>query len=178
MDPRTDLQLVEAANGGDADALEALYLRHRDWVHGLAWRWLGRDDEAWDVTQETFRYLMSRIPGLVLTARLRTLLWPVVRSLCSERRRKGRREATLPAVDPAALDSRAARGESKEALAAVLRLLPDAHADVVLLRYVDGLSLEEIGQLLEIPLGTVKSRLHHALRRLGEDGRTKKLLEG
>jgi len=176
MDSRSDAELVAAANDGDGPALEGVYVRHRDWVHGLAWRWLGDEDAAWDVCQEVFRYLMSRIPRLVLTARLRTFLWPVVRNLCAERRRRAMRETAVPAVDPAVLDRGAGTGETAEALAAVLRSLPAPQLDVVLLRLVDGFSTQEAAQALGVPPGTVKSRLHLALRRLSEEPGTKNLL--
>lgn len=177
QDPRSDHDLVAAANAGDARALEALYLRHRDWVHGLAWRWLGDPDAAWDVCQETFRYLLDRIPGLVLTARLRTFLWPVVRGLCRDRHRRAAREIPSMAIAPAVLDRAMGGGEVREALMAVLRSLTEAQREVVVLRFVDGFSLDEISHLVDVPLGTVKSRLHHALQRLRADPSTKKLLD-
>jgi RNA polymerase sigma-70 factor (ECF subfamily) len=53
----------------------------------------------------------------------------------------------------------------------VLSNLPESHREVILLRFVDDFSLEEIASALEIPLGTVKSRLHHAIAALREDPR-------
>ena len=65
----------------------------------------------------------------------------------------------------------------RDPLAEVVTTLPPAHQEVLLLRFVDGFSLNEIAEALEIPLGTVKSRLHHALDSLRQDGRTRKFFE-
>ena len=63
---------------------------------------------------------------------------------------------------------------SRSELARALAALSEAQREVLLARYVDGMTLAEIAGALDIPLGTVKSRLHNALRRLREDGRTRK----
>src|SRR5262245_41258906 len=91
VDPRPDPVLVAAINDGDADAFEALYRRHRDWVVHLAYRFLGDRDLALDVTQETFLYLLKKFPGFRLTAQLRTFLYPAVRNLSITARRKSER---------------------------------------------------------------------------------------
>ncbi len=177
-DPRSDEDLVAAANRGDVSAFEALYKRHRDWVVRLAFRFTGDHDAALDVLQETFSYLLRKFPGLVLTGKLTTLLYPVVRHTALHARRKSRRAVSMEttAVDPPAPE--AERRGTREELAAVLRGLAEEHRETLLLRFVDGLSLEEIAQALGIPVGTVKSRLHNALGTLREDPRTKELLGG
>jgi len=65
-------------------------------------------------------------------------------------------------------------GEFREQLAAIVNNLPPGQREVVFLRYVDCLSLQGIATVMKIPLGTVKSRLHHALTALREDELTKK----
>ncbi len=75
-DNRTDEQLIEAINGGDAGAFEVLYFRHRDWVMRLAMRFTGHHDDALDVLQETFSYLVRKFPGFRLTASITTFLYP------------------------------------------------------------------------------------------------------
>ncbi|MCI0343203.1 MAG: RNA polymerase sigma factor [Planctomycetales bacterium] len=175
-DPRSDEDLVAAANGGDVAAFEALYRRHRDWVVRLAFRFTGDHDSALDVLQETFSYLLRKFPGLVLTGKLTTLLYPVVRHTALHSRRKARRAVPLETttVDPPAREPE--RPGTREELAAVLRGLSEEHRETLLLRFVDGLSLEEIARTLGIPTGTVKSRLHNALQHLREDPRTRQLL--
>jgi RNA polymerase sigma-70 factor (ECF subfamily) len=177
-DPRSDSELVDAANRGDASAFDALYRRHRDWVLALAWRFCAHREDALDVLQESFVYLLRKFPGFRLSAKLTTLLYPVVKHLSLERRKQRRRFAgeAEPAPEPLAPPPRA-EGEIGE-LAEALRGLSDEHREVVLLRFVDALDLEEIGTALSIPLGTVKSRLHFALAKLREDPRARRYFLG
>ncbi|HEY2329127.1 MAG TPA: sigma factor, partial [Verrucomicrobiae bacterium] len=81
LETRTDLELIAAINGGDTSAFEVLYLRYRDWVTGLAHRFTEDNDLALDVLQETFLYFLKKFPGFVLTAQLKTFLYPVVKNL-------------------------------------------------------------------------------------------------
>lgn len=180
-DPRTDDELVAAANAGGDDGLrafEALYHRYRDWVLALAFRFTRNHDTALDVAQEVFTYLLRKFPGFTLTAKLTTFLYPAVKNLAITQRDKARRFGggddvllSHPAAAPAEASAR--RGE----LAAVMDCLSDGHREVLLLRFVDGLSMQEIAAALEVPVGTVKSRLHNALNLLREDERAKKYFE-
>jgi RNA polymerase sigma-70 factor (ECF subfamily) len=150
-----DRELLEAFRRGDARAFEALYLRHREWVVGLARRVCGNREDALDVLQETFAYVARRAPTLDLKAGFRTFLYPVVKHRSIDKKRARR---TLP-EGPEPEAPRTVEG----AIDAYLHQLGEDHAEVVQMRFADGLSLEEIAAALEIPLGTVKSRLHHAL---------------
>jgi RNA polymerase sigma-70 factor (ECF subfamily) len=174
-DPRSDEELIRAVDAGDAGAFDALYYRYRDWVVGLAQRFTGNGDDALDVLQETFSYLTRKFPGFMLTARMTTFLYPVVKNLSLAVRRKrgqfsGDEDALLRVAAGEGDDPRKSRVE----LAQVMSALPGTHREVVLMRFVDGMSLEEIGEALGIPVGTVKSRMHHALNALREDARTRK----
>jgi RNA polymerase sigma-70 factor (ECF subfamily) len=159
----SDLELVRRANGGEVEAFEALYRRYRDWVVALAERHTGNRDDALDVLQETFAYLFRRFPGFVLTAQLKTFLYPVVRNLSLDRVRRRRPEvdvATLADTLPAA-----PAGPAGD-LGRLLDAMPAGQREVLLLRFADDLSLAQIGAALGIPVGTVKSRLHAALTAL------------
>jgi len=177
-DPRSDEALIQAVNAGDASAFDALYLRHRDWVARLALRFTGNREDALDVLQETFLYLLRKFPGFKLTARLTTFLYPVVRHIAIDRRRAARRTAGEDAIaaEPAA-PAPAGTGTSTEDLAAILSRLPEGQREALLLRYGDGLSLAEVAAALDIPVGTVKSRIHSALDALRRDGRTRRYFE-
>ena len=174
-DGGSDDDLIAGINAGDAGAFRVLYFRYRDYVHRLARRFTGHDEDALDVLQETFAYLDRKRPNLTLSAKMTTFLWPVVRNLSLQARRKRRRSL---AVGDADLDTLpAAEGPGDDALDAVLGRLSPEHRQVVLMRFADDLSLADIAALLGLPLGTVKSRLHHALAILREDPRTRSLLD-
>lgn len=180
-DPRSDEELVDACNRGNAHeaaaAFEALYRRHRDFVLRVARRFTRDRELALDALQETFTYLLRKFPpagsGLVLTARLTTLLYPVAKNSAISARRKANRASggaepdELPADPP----------NEGEPIDAALAALSAERREVLTLRFVDDLSLAEIAAALEIPLGTVKSRLHLAIKDLREDPRIKGLFD-
>ena len=158
---KTDQELVEACRRGDEAAFRTLFGRHREWVLALAWRFCRNRTDAEDVLQEAFTYLFRKLQGLELRSAFKTFLYPVVKHLALDRREKSRRESPQ-----AALPEPAGRGRSGERLEDLLSGLSEVQQEVVLLRFADGLSLEEIARALEVPLGTVKSRLHSALELL------------
>jgi RNA polymerase sigma-70 factor, ECF subfamily len=164
-----DADLVDRVNAGDVRAFEALYWRHRDWVVRLARRFTGDEADALDVMQEAFVYLYRKFPGFVLTARLTTFLWPVVRNLSLQARRRRAMSLALGDVDLDRVDAGAkprAASSSEFDWTTILSGLSHEHRQVVLMRFVDDLTTDEIAQLLSIPPGTVKSRLHHAIAQL------------
>lgn len=171
---KSDQELIELINKGDLEAFETLYYRYRDWVYQLAWRFTGNGEQALDVLQETFTYLLSKFPGFKLTARMTTFLYPVVKHTSLAMLAKDRRQISddkalteMPAPMPEqAIDSRSE-------LASVLTILPHQQREVLLMRFVDEMSPREISAALGIPVGTVKSRLHHALQKLRREPRTR-----
>lgn len=164
----SDAELVAAANSGDPEALAQLYLRHRDWTVALARRRVASDADALDVLQDAFLYLFGKFPGFRLDGSLRAFLHPVVRHLADRRRQRAQRAGPLP-DEPVA---RRAPPPDPE-LAGALGALSEERREVVWLRFVDGFTLAEIAEVMEIPLGTVKSRLHGALRQLQQDPRAR-----
>jgi len=170
----SDQELIELINNGDADAFEVLYKRYRDWVFNLAWRFTGSQQDALDVLQDTFIYLLGKFPGFSLTASMTTFLYPVVKHISLTVRSKNSRstsdEDILSEITaPTLKENHSSRSE----LIDVLAVLPDEQREVLLMRFVDDMSLQEIATALNIPVGTVKSRLHHALQKLRDDRRTK-----
>ena len=177
LDRRSDRELVELCNRGSRDdavaAFESLYRRHRDYVTRVSLRFGADRDAAVDVLQETFLYLLKKFPpsgeGLVLTAQLRSLLYPVAKNLTLSLLRRSARLDDSEEFDPDRLPAPAAADPAERDPArlssAVARLSPQRR-EVLLLRFVDDMSLQDIADTLSIPLGTVKSRLHLAVREL------------
>ena len=179
-DPRSDLDLIDAVNQGDAQAFEALYHRHRDYTLRLAMRFTGERNLALDVVQDSFIYFYKKFPGFTLTAKLTTFLYPVVKHNALSLKRKAKRaqgdasDEALKAHPTSDAGSDPAQSESTDDLHTLLQSLPDAQREVLVLRFVDGLSVEEIAQALDIPVGTVKTRTHHAIKKLRESEKAKK----
>jgi len=181
-DARTDLQLIDAINSGDSLAFEVLYRRYRDWVVKLAIRFCNDPDISLDVLQETFIYFLKKFPGFVLTAQLKTFLYPTVKHLAIGARKKQRRQMQESVDQPfdafvAAPDADEDADQTRAALASVMEALPQHQSEVLLLRFVDGLNINEIAVALEIPPGTVKSRVHLALKTLRGDPKVKKYFD-
>ena len=162
----TDHDLIAAARAGDHAAFERLYRRHRDWAVAVALRFCGNREDALDAAQEAFLYVLRKLPKLTLTARFTTFLYPALKHLALDRRRKARRHPPLDgAAEPTHLPAFGAGIEDLlEGLSALQR-------EILGLRFTDGLDLNAIAEALGIPLGTVKSRLHNALKALKEKHR-------
>lgn len=169
---KSDRELIDAVNAGDAKAFEQLYERYRDWVYRLAWRFTGQHQDALDVLQETFIYLLKKFPGFELTASMTTFLYPVVKHLALNVKCRRFPEMASDELLLQVPDTRTAEAPRAE-LASVLGALPAEQREVVLMRFLDGFSLEEISTALDIPLSTAKSRLYNALRSLRDDPRTR-----
>jgi RNA polymerase sigma-70 factor (ECF subfamily) len=168
----SDDELVKQADKGSPEAFEALYHRHRDWVYRLAWRFTGNQADALDVLQGTFLYLLGKFPGLRLTASLTTFLYPAVKHLSLNVRRR-RAGGQIDDDILLSLPAPAAAPTPRAELAAALATLPIEQREVVLMRFVDDMNLDEIAQALQVPTGTAKSRLHRALDTLRRDPRTR-----
>ena len=180
-DQRSDQELVRLCNHGNAAdaarAFETLYTRHKDYVIRVALRFVRDRDMALDVLQETFSYLLRKFPpsgdGLTLTAQLTTFLYPVAKNTAITLLRKTDR---FPAAESRDLDDLPENDSPAYGdIAEVLRDLPDERREVVILRFLDDMSLREIATALNIPIGTVKSRLHLAIRQLRESPKIKEL---
>jgi len=167
---------VAAANAGDVKAFEAIYERHKAFAMRVAIRFARDPDLASDAVQETFIYLLSKFPGFELRAQMTTFLYPAIKHNAIGAARKARREWAagddLPeaSIEPAAHPEEIAQ---RAELARVMGVLPPAQLEVMLMRFVDGMDNNTIALALGIPLGTVKTRIHHAVRTLREDEATR-----
>ena len=178
-DNLTDQQLVQALNDGNVEAFDLLYFRHRDWAMRLALRMTEHHDDALDVLQETFAYFARKFPGFQLTAALTTFLYPAIRNYSIAARRKRQRSApgdddTLSLIAKNSAKEAANRDEFTLALAS----LSEDHREILLMRFVDDMTQPEIASALNIPLGTVKSRLHHAVLAVKQSPEAIDRLEG
>lgn len=160
-------------------AFETLYLRHKDFVVRVALRYVPDNDSALDVVQETFDYLLHKFPppgpGLTLNAKLTSFLYPVAKNNAITLLRKAQRFPATDNVDP---DSLPGRSDAPAAdIDPLLEELSEERREVLQLRFIDDLSLQEIAGALQIPLGTVKSRLHLAIKQLRESDVARKILD-
>lgn len=166
--------MLAALAHGDADAFGILYTRHHPFVLAVAHRFTRNETDAADIAHEVFIDLARRAGRIVLVGRLTTYLYPAIKhaALAAARRKRPIALAEVPDAEAAEMPA----GEFGPLHAAV-DSLPEIHREVVLLRIVDGLSVEEAALALAIAPGTVKSRLHAALAALREDPRARGYFE-
>lgn len=181
FDTRSDTELVDICNTGDARSAEAafaaLYERHKHFVLRVALGVVGDNTIALDTLQETFTWLLKQFPpagkGLTLTAKLTTLLYPVCRNFAISEWRRGK--VLAPDADPDGLEAPGV--DTANDVQRVLRELSFERREVAMLRFVHGMSLDEIAEALEVPPGTVKSRLHAAVTQLRNSPKLKAFFE-
>ena len=169
LDHHSDAELVDLCNSGDrsdaVEAFETLYARHKDYVLRVAFRYVGDADLALDVLQNTFSYILNKFPppgeGLVLKAQLQTLLYVVAKNNAISILRKASRGESSGEIDPDDLPAPGYRDSGD--LATLLQGLTPGQREIITLRFIDDQPLKDIGEILDIPLGTVKSRLHKAI---------------
>jgi RNA polymerase sigma-70 factor, ECF subfamily len=168
----SDRELVAACQRGERDAFRALFEAHKDKVYSIALRFSGDPAIAMDIAQDTFLKLFSSIRDFRGDASFETWVYRLVVNSCLDHRRRSWR--LIPIADEllAALQAPAdsldeiLRGELiNRVQAAVERLSPDLRM-VIVLRYTEGLSYDEIAAVMACSPGTVASRLNRAHKAL------------
>ena len=166
---RSDAALVRAAQGGSADAIDELFRRHWPAAHRAAWLVVHDAAAAEDIAQEAFLSALRALDRFDRRRPFGPWLHRIVinRAIDWSRARALRREVEASAESPAADRAEGNLGMRDELDTALASLSPERRA-VVVLRYVLGYTPGEIADLLELPRGTVNSRLRRALDRMGE----------
>lgn len=169
----TDRQLMERTAAGDRAAFAELMSRHQDMVFGVALRIMRDRQAALDATQDTFLTLLRKADRYSGDAQVSTWLYRVAtnKSLDHLRRQKRRRADPLAEyhdlTDPTAgapLDAIDVRSDISAALASI----PNHYRAAVVMSDVEGLTISEIGEILRLPAGTVKSRIFRGRRMLAD----------
>jgi RNA polymerase sigma-70 factor (ECF subfamily) len=174
-----DLWAVQATLNGDLSAFEAIVKRYTPLLYSLAYRLLERGDEAEDAVQEILEKAFRALPRFNIGKRFFPWLYTIglnhLRSL--QRRDKRRNRWKILRTEPASLADSAASRERDPATESELRegerLAQEAlnhlrveQREVFVLRAVQGLSMQEVAEVLQIPEGTVKTHLHRARKRM------------
>ena len=181
-----DELLIRRAQRGDADAFEQLLLEHQKNVYNLCYRMAGNPDDAMDLSQETFLRAWRFLDQYQFASAFSTWLYRLCSNICIDFLRRRRRQQTVPLTledadgeeqTYAVPDAQPLPEEqvelklTRETLAAAMAQLLPEHRAVLQLRVVNEMSYEQIADVLDIQIGTVKSRLSRARNQL------KKILE-
>lgn len=177
MNQAAEQDLVQRAQAGDTGAFGELVKAHQDFAYHVALRVVDHSQDAEDVVQEAFLKAWKSLAGFRADARFRTWLYRIVINLCYNRLPKSRRELALldapngrhTVPDRAVHHDPAAYLEGKqgmEFLQEQIESLPGQYQVLLLLRHQQGCSYAEIAEIMEIPLGTVKTGIFRARQQL------------
>ena len=178
---RTDAELVALAHAGDVEAFGRLVERNQHYVYNAVYHLVGNERDAEDIAQDVFVKAYRSIGRFEGRSKFSTWLYGImlnsVRSFWRRRTRRPRlvqdaAEEDERAHDPAAEGrnpfEESVRGERVEAVRAAIARLDEDLREIVVMRDIRGLSYEELADVLDLPDGTVKSRLHRARSALKE----------
>ena len=183
-DRERDRELVQRAQAGERGAFRDLYERHHKRAFAVAYGVLKNKQDALDVVQESFVKVHRHLDGFQGSSSFYTWLYRIVMNLAIDqlRRRKTARpavyddtidqesdridEAVLPRMADSNPRKAVIRRELMERVEEALATLPEYHRQVIVLREIEGLSYEEMAEALDVPKGTIMSRLFHARRKM------------
>lgn len=177
-DAPRDAQLVEAALAGDRDAFGALVTRYQDRLFNSLLRVVGAHEDAADAVQDAFVQAYTKLESYRGAAQFYTWLYRIAMNVALSRRRRRRPMASVDQakenVGEEPLD--AAEGpedavmsqERVEHVQMALAGLGDEHRNILVLRELEGFAYEEIADILDLPVGTVRSRIFRARVQLKE----------
>jgi len=171
-----DEELVARSRGGDLDSFNQLVLRWERPIYALAYRVIGREEDARDVAQETFLRAFRALGGFKGQAKFSSWLYRITLNLCRDWIRRERRSNIAPvpegidlvelageATPSETIEELVARKQLGEAVARAMALLPEEQRTAIILKEYHGLTFQEIADLLDCPLSTVKTRLYQGL---------------
>lgn len=164
---RPDADLVRAAAAGDHDAFATLVRRHEVRVYNLALRMTGSPEDARDASQDALLTAFRKLGSFRGDAAFTTWLHRVTLNACYDLLRKRSRQPLLDRLPEHELEAPPLPDPADATIAAVdvqraLDEVPPGHRAVLVLHDVQDLAYEQVAAILEVPVGTVKSRLHRA----------------
>ena len=177
------MQLIERVRSGERDAFEPLVLEHQKKIYNLTLRMTGNSEDAYDLSQEAFLKAFRSLGDFRGDSSFGSWLYRLASNLCIDFLRKEKKRNTLSTEyldddgDARSLEVPDTRFEPqtrlehealREAIERGLSALSPEHRHILIMREISGMSYEEIGKVLELEEGTVKSRIFRARSRLAK----------
>ena len=171
---QTDASLVQRTLGGDTEAYDELVRRYQRQVYNLAYRMLGNPEDAGDLVQETFLRAYGALGSFRQDASFLTWLYKIASNLCIDHMRSRKSKGALsldleleegrePVADRTfSPEDTVMRGAVSDVVQKCVMILPAKYRVVVVMRHLQGMSIEEIAEQLSLPSGTVKTHLFRA----------------
>lgn len=175
-------EIIQKVLSGDTEAFEALVLEHQNKVYSLALRMVGNEEDALDMAQEAFIRAFNSLSGFRGDSKFSVWLYRLTSNICIDfiRSRAKKRTVSMTWTDEEGGDAgeleipdetwspetQLERRMTRESVQRGLDSLSPQYREILLLREINGLSYEEIGRVLGIEEGTVKSRIFRARKKL------------
>ncbi|HEX6986772.1 MAG TPA: sigma-70 family RNA polymerase sigma factor [Planctomycetaceae bacterium] len=177
----SDRDLIRQCRGGAAEAFGVLVERHQDRLYASLLRMLGSADEAREAVQDAFVHAYQKLDTFQGNAAFSTWLFRIAVNAAFSRQRRSRRYRTSldgtrgesayepsdhrPDADPS---QPLERSETQRIVRDALAALPEEYRTALVLKEMDGFRYEEIAEIVGVPIGTVRSRIHRARNELRE----------
>jgi RNA polymerase sigma-70 factor (ECF subfamily) len=170
-----ETRLAKLSRGGDRRAFAELVDLYKDKIYHLGYRMLNQRQEAEDVVQETFLRVYTNLERYDENQKFSTWIYRIATNLCIDRLRKRKPSLSLDAElsdgegtdwhamlasDEASPETEIILSETQQNIRDAIQTLPTKYKSVVVLRYLHDMSLQEISDILEMPVTTVKTRVH------------------
>lgn len=177
----SDAELVAATQGGDRQAFGTLVERHQDRLFNTLLRVLGNAEDASEVLQDAFVQAYTKLDTFRGSSQFYTWMYRVALNLACSHRRRGKRrsdEVSIDAMktnigqepidDAVSPDDHLLQVEQAESVQAALLKLSEEHRQILVLREMEDCSYDTIAEILQMPVGTVRSRLFRARLQMKE----------
>ena len=162
--PYTDDELVEQCKQGQKEAFAAVYYRYRTRIFSFCLTLVRNPSDAEDALQDVFRYIFSKLRYYESKGRFKSFIFKIAHSTSIDILRRRSKQAVMPEeFEIPVEETERPRAEQIEQLRICIAKLPPMYREIMALRVLDDLAYEEISDVLDLPLGTVKSRIHHAV---------------
>ena len=183
MTQNTEFELVKRAQAGDQAAFDALITENQTRLYNVALRMTGNSDDAQDMVQEALIKAWRSLASFRGDSRFSVWLYRICKNCCKDLLRKNRQGQVIPIRqededgeelelqipdEELAPDKLLERKLTRDAVRRGLEQLPEDHRRILLLREIGGMSYEEIAECLSLEVGTVKSRIFRARKKLCE----------
>lgn len=172
-DRRTEGEIIDACKQGDREAFHDLFEAHKDRVYTIAFHYSGDEATARDVTQQVFLKLFTSINQFREDSQFTTWLYRIVANACADEHRKRRRFVPFsPEIEVRHMSREGSqektyhRREVADSVRGAIGELTPKLRLPILLKYVEGLSYDEIAEALGLSIGTVSSRLNRGHKML------------
>ncbi len=176
MTQTPERELIERCRLGDDEAFRALVDQYKGLVFALVGRGLANRARVEELSQEVFLRVHRGLPHFRGEARLSTWIYRIAANVLAQERQGARPEPLSldetdpidhrPIREPGAADRAYSQIELKDRLEKAIARLPDAYQVLINGHYLKGLQYDELAEALQLPMGTVKTHLHRAKRRL------------